>query len=344
MDKFLPYTDELGSKINSAAADLFTKLQSLNVERLGMPEGCLHYFRGSHFKRMFFSIETSAHLLYNSISSLKKELTEIAIMDYGAGVGTLYTLAKMIGCGKVVYNDHLQDWKESARLIAAGIGVEVDEYIVGDIDYTLNQLQEKKIELDIITSRNVLEHIYKLDHFFASIAQKQASAIIYSSTTANYNNPASRIKHWFLHNKVDRTYYIPARKKIIQSLFPELSSSKINSLALKTRGLAMDELNSALMAYKNSGYLISNPKIGSNTCDPENGVWAEHMISFNDYRELSNSNPYQVNFEPGFWDTHYTSSFMNFAGKILNKIIRLNRRWGIRVAPFIYIIAKPKIK
>src|ERR671913_194489 len=98
MDIFLPQKDELSRNIQQNAADLLARLQSLPVESLGLPYHCLEYFRSSHFKRLFFSIETSAHLLYRSIILTGKPVSETVIMDYGAGVGTLYMLAKMIGC------------------------------------------------------------------------------------------------------------------------------------------------------------------------------------------------------------------------------------------------------
>src|SRR5688572_17435401 len=98
MDIFLPHRDDLSRNIQAQAADLLRRLTDLPVEKLGMPDHCLQYFKSSHFKRLFFSIETSAHLLYRSISLKGKPVDETVIMDYGAGVGTLYMLAKMIGC------------------------------------------------------------------------------------------------------------------------------------------------------------------------------------------------------------------------------------------------------
>src|SRR5687768_8337804 len=148
MDIFLPQHDALSANIQEKATLLLTKLKSLPVETLGLPYHCLEYFKSSHFKRLFFSIETSAHLLYRSINLVKKPVNEIVIMDYGAGVGTLYMLAKMIGCRTVIYNDHLEDWKTSALLIAAAIGIEIDEYVVGDIDVTLATLDKKNIQCD----------------------------------------------------------------------------------------------------------------------------------------------------------------------------------------------------
>src|SRR5690349_24799507 len=109
MDKFLPFEDELGQVINSAAAELYRTIVNVDANSLGMPEHCLAYFTSSHSKRLFFSIETSAHILHRSINLTGMPAAEISLMDYGAGVGTLFLLAKMIGCKNVVYSDHLED-------------------------------------------------------------------------------------------------------------------------------------------------------------------------------------------------------------------------------------------
>lgn len=341
MDQFLPQKDELSRLIQAKAEELLQKLQTLPVENLGMPDYCLVYFKGSHFKRLFFSIETSAHLLYNSITLSKKPVTEIVLMDYGAGVGTLYTLAKMIGCRKVIYNDHLPDWKQSAQLIAEAIGVTVDEYITGDIDNTLSELSARNIQCDIITSRNVIEHIYKLDHFYSAIALRQPTALVYSSTTANYHNPASRIKHWLWHRKWEKEYW-KERLSYITGIAPDLGADILSELAIRTKGMAFPEIQTCVEAYSISKVLPSPLPVGSNTCEPSNGVWAEHIIPFSEYRKLIDKNSFNVHFKPGFWDTHYSKGWKNIMGKLLNNIIKLNSTTGIWIAPFIYVVAEKR--
>ncbi len=341
MDKFLPYEDELSRTIQEKAGLLFNKLTTLPVDELGMPYYCAEYFKGSHYTRLFFSIETSAHLLYRSISAIKKPVREIVIMDYGAGVGTLYTLAKMIGCCKVIYNDHLEDWKQSAQLIAEAIGVQVDEYMVGDIDETLAALKEKNIQCTIITSRNVIEHIYKLDHFYTAIAEQQPGALVYSSTTANYKNPGSRIKHWRWHQKWERQYREQRKKKIIE-LAPGLSEADVNNLAAVTKGKAGTEIEDSVRHYLTTKNFPIPLLVRSNTCDPSNGVWAEHLLKFEEYKKLIGPNKHAIRFEPGFWDTHYAKEWKNILGKILNKLIATNQTIGFMIAPFIYVIAESK--
>ncbi len=246
-------------------------------------------------------------------------------MDYGAGVGTLYLLASMIGCKQVIYNDHLDDWKLSAQLIAEAIDVRIDHYIVGDIDDCLNRLNELNIRCDIITSRNVIEHIYNLEMFYSAIRKKQPTALIFSSTTANQNNPASVVKHLLWHRKWEKVYR-GKRLVAIERQAPGLSSTKMKLLAAATQGLAMDDLKEAIEDYRKTGK-VPNPRVhASNTCDPSNGVWAEHLLSENNYRRLINENLFNVSFAPGFWDTHYSRNYMNKIGKFLNNIIAKRRQ------------------
>lgn len=453
MDIFLPQTDKLSRTIQQEAADLMNRLRTLQVEKLGLPYHCLEYFKSSHFRRLFFSIETSAHLLHRSISLTGKAVEDIVIMDYGAGVGTLYMLAKMIGCRTVIYNDHLEDWKISAVLIAEAIGVDAarlhsqrsrvytegsstsqtdgsmksqtegrvtsqtegrvtsdtdgsitshtkgnttshitgstassadgslppniegtvrsyqdgniaspaqggltshtggsaewnesvqrDEYIVGDIRDTLEVLKAKNIQCDIITSRNVIEHIYDLNEFFTTINAYQPNAIIYSSTTANYHNPAAHIKHILWHRKWEKQF-LPQRAALIRKELAGLAEAEVQKLAKATRGLALQDFDAAVAAYRANKSLPDPSLHHSNTVETSSGVWFEHLLPFKEYRMMVPGNTYDLKFEPGFWDTHNTSKLKNMLGMVLNPVVKATGAGGIRLAPFIYVIALPK--
>jgi 2-polyprenyl-3-methyl-5-hydroxy-6-metoxy-1,4-benzoquinol methylase len=341
MEIFLPQKDELSINIQQNAADLLKRLKALPVETLGLPYHCLEYFKSSHFKRLFFSIETSAHLLYRSISLTGKPVNQIVIMDYGAGVGTLYMLAKMIGCRTVIYNDHLEDWKTSALLIAQAIGVNIDQYIVGDIKDTLLVLDNNAIACDIITSRNVIEHIYKLDDFFNIIADHQPGSIVYSSTTANYHNPASHLKHILWHRKWEK-HFLPQRAALIRDRISGLPENEVLKLAKATRGLALQDFDKAVVNYSTSKTLPDPSLHNTNTVETSSGVWFEHLLPFESYRKLIPGSRYQLLFEPGFWDTHNQSALKNALGNLLNPLMRFVSKGSIRLAPFIYVIAIPK--
>ncbi|MEO8583132.1 MAG: hypothetical protein ABI415_05010 [Flavitalea sp.] len=340
MDKFLKKEDQLGVLIQEAAAGLFNRLKVLDVDKLDLPYHCLHYYKSSHSRRLFFSIETSAHLLYRSISMCGKTPSEIILMDYGAGVGTLYLLAKLIGCKKVIYNDHLEDWKKSAQSIANAINIQINEYIVGDIGDCLHRLDENGIKCDLIISRNVVEHIYKLDVFYSCVFRKQPNSIIFSSTTANIKNPAAVLKHILWHRKWEKVYQ-GKRMVFIQRQSPGMSAERVKALAKSTRGLALSDLENAIDDFRKTGVKPDSSEFRSNTCDPANGVWAEDLLSFEQYRQFIDETRYEVRFEAGFWDTHYRNNFMNFAGRLLNRIISQGGSLSMAVAPFIYVIAVP---
>jgi 2-polyprenyl-3-methyl-5-hydroxy-6-metoxy-1,4-benzoquinol methylase len=340
MDNFLPQKDELSRLIQSKAAELHNRMSSLDIDQLGIPEHCLWYLRVSHLGRLFFSIQTSAHLLYRSISLAKKPVNELALMDYGAGVGTLYILAKMIGCKTVVYNDHLHDWKLSAERIAVAVGVNIDHYVVGDIGYTLQVMKEKNIVCDIILSRNVVEHIYKLDDFFGRVYTSQPQALLVQSTTANFYNPAAHLQHVLIHRRWEKVYR-KQRAEIIRQKFPGIDANALTKLARATRGLAMIDLDTAIAEFKISGKIPDPSVFYTNTCAPDSGVWAEHLITFPEYKRMAGKSRYDCSFEPGFWDTHYRAGWKNLLGKILNAFIGISGKAGILVASFIYVVAKP---
>lgn len=340
MNRFLKAEDELALNINEQSNLLFSKLKNLEVDSLGLPYHCLHYFKGSHFKRLFFSIETSAHLLYKAISLAGKPVREIVIMDYGAGVGTLYSLAKMIGCKMVLYNDHLAEWKLSAQLIGRAIGVEADRYIVGDVDECLQYLDANNISCSVIASRNVIEHVYKLDYFYSAIEKKQPQAIIYSSTTANWKNPITRLQHSQIHKFWEKKYRM-MRREMIEKISPNISPQNLDQLADITRGKAGVDISDAVNTFLKTGRLPPATKHNGNTCHPETGVWAENLLPYMSYRKLIPPS-YSVTFIPGFWDTHYTRSWKNLIGMTLNPIIDANRNIGLVLAPFIYVVAIPQ--
>ncbi|MFY7651658.1 MAG: hypothetical protein ACOVQE_03110 [Chitinophagaceae bacterium] len=342
MDRFLPFNDELAELINAKSELLFRYLHPLKAEELGLSPHGVHYFNTSHLNRLFFSVQTSAHLLYGAINLLKKKPSEITLMDYGAGIGSLYLLAKMIGCKKVVYNDLLEEWKNNAQCIASAINIEVDNYLVGDIDTTLMQLADANIELDLITSRNVIEHIYELTDFYTAVKEKQPKAFIYSSTTANFHNPAMNLQHVLWHKKWQPKYREQRLDFLLRS-YPQLSKSALKQLAKQTNGYRYSDL----IAWINNNDILSKKKpskkyVYTNTCEPEFGVWAENLLPFQLHKIKGKTAGYDIQIKSGFWDTHYTKQWKTKLGKFCNALALKWPFLRFSLAPFIYVIAIPE--
>lgn len=342
MNKFLKQGDELAKLIEAQAQILYRKISELPINDLNLPSIPLEYYGGRHNDRKFFSVQTAAELLYRSIKLKNKPVSDIIVMDYGAGMGSLFLLARMIGCKMVVYNDIIPDMTEGAKIVATYLKIPVDVYITGDHKETIKVLREKQISCDIILSRNVVEHIYDLDDFYSDMAAGQPDALIYFSTTANFHNPAMLWYHKGLHRKAELTY-LPQRRALIRKELPDIGADALETLAVATRGLAMQDFDEAILQYKTKKQLPDPSVHYTNTCDPDNGLWAEHIIPVSAYKKIIESKGYRLTVLPAFWDTHNKSGLKNIVGKAMNFAgSLLGNKAGLKTTAFIYIIAEKK--
>jgi len=263
-------------------------------------------------------------------------------MDYGGGMGTIFLLGKMIGCRRFVYADIREDMKIAAEKVSIYLGIPVDYFLVGDHRQVCAELERLQLQCDIVLSRNVVEHIYDLSDFYACFRAAQPEATLFFSTTANYHNPAMRWYHKGIHKRFE-SHYFERRRQIIRAHRPDLKEDENQALAMATRGLAMEDLRQAIDRYSESGVLPDPGRHYSNTCDPDNGLWQEHIIPYRDYLSITAAAGYHTEILPSFWDTHYRNPLKNLAGGVLNRLMRYTGKWmALRLSPFIYIVTQPK--
>jgi 2-polyprenyl-3-methyl-5-hydroxy-6-metoxy-1,4-benzoquinol methylase len=338
MKQYLPQQDALGLAINKACNELFIKIQTLDIDVLPFEPFYKWYFKKCHFDRPHFSLKTSAKLLYDAITITGKPAQDVVMMDYGAGLGTLYILAKMIGVKKIIYNDLMQEFVTPAIAVDKAIGIVMDEYIWGDTEETCKTLLAKNIECDVIVSRNVVEHIYDLKAFFNIIYCYQPKAILYNSTTANWNNPAAHLQHVMIHKKSAK---IMVQKKlaIVQEKIPNITIENANALTKILLQYGGTEFNDAIQNYKTTKQLPTAKNDYTNVCD-ETGNWGEHLLPYKKYKNMAPQ--YNISFKPGFWDVDYKSAVKNLLGKTMNAITKILGKAGVVNASFIYVIAVPK--
>lgn len=342
MDNFLKQVDELSRLIEEQSRILYRKISELPVDKLPLPAAARDYYEGRHNERKFFSVQTAAELLYRSIKLKNKPVSELVVMDYGAGMGSLFLLASMIGCKMVVYNDIMPEMTEGAQVVADYLAIPIHLFITGDHKETIRVLQDKHIHCDIVLSRNVVEHIYDLDDFYGDMAAGQPEALIYFSTTANYHNPAMLLFHKNLHRKAELEF-LPQRRERARRRLPAATAAELEQLAAATRGLAMDDLDKAIDAYGATKTLPDPSVHYTNTCNPGNGVWSEHILPVSDYKKIVEPKGYRLSVIPAFWDTHNTSGLKNVVGKVMNAVGNmLGDKAGLRTTAFIYIIAEKK--
>lgn len=343
---FIPVTDELSGFINQKANGLFLFLQQFNPECLGQDDEFNHYFKQHHLgHRLFFSIQNSAHILYESIRLCGKPLNQINAIDYGAGLGTLFLLGGQLGLNRFDYNDHLPDWHHVARNLCKAAGSTIHAYIDGDYQNVTQKATEGGYRYDLVLSRNVLEHIYNPAEFHRVFSTHNPNVVIFSTTTANYHNPVMRLYHHHLHRKYENRFYRNQRILEIKKWVPELDDITAAQWAKITRGLGGSDFSNAVLQLKNGGQITPPPDLSTNTCDCQNGVWCEHLIRKYLYKKMIEQAGLQMKYTSGYWDTHYKNPAMNLIGKTMNLFIHLlGKEMGVWLSPFVNIIAMPTKK
>lgn len=337
---FLLETDELANNVNTKANELYFLLKNFDASDIQITQEYKNYFIQHHLgRRLFFSIQNSAHIIYQSVKKTGRLVNEINFIDYGAGLGTLYMLAGMLNFKKVVYNDYLPDWQQTATSVCNALQIKIDDYVVGDIDAVIQHASIHNIQYDIIASRNVIEHIYSLPQFYTAIFKHNPTAITYATTTANYYNPVMRWYHNYVHITVDKKHYQQQRKEEILKLLPAVDNKNLAKLIELTRGKGQQDFIDAINHFKNKQAVDIDKSLRTNTCDCINGVWCEHLLTKTEYQQIICKAGFKMDYQPGYWDTHYKWAAMNLLSKIFNKLILAMGNKGIILSPFVNVTA-----
>lgn len=338
---FIKEHDGFAREINQKANWLYSQLLNIDIGSIHTDDEYKNYFRNHHLgSRLFFSVQSSAAIIYQSVQKSGKPVQEITFIDYGAGLGTLFMLAGLTGFKKTVYNDYLPEWHQPAKALCDALHITIDEYVAGDIDEVIQYAAEKNIRYDIIASRNVIEHIYDIRHFYRLLYSHNNNAVVFSSTTANYHNLAMRWYHYRIHKKADNNYYRNQRIDKIRQFVPGIGNEEMVLLAELTRGKAKDDFIKAVNNFKNGHTVQKDATLRTNTCDCVTGLWIEHLLTKNEHIALAGTPGFTIEFTSGFWDTHYRYALLNLFTRCLNLLISvLGKRNGIYAAPFVNIIA-----
>jgi 2-polyprenyl-3-methyl-5-hydroxy-6-metoxy-1,4-benzoquinol methylase len=338
---FLAAKDSLSTLINDKANELFFTLKNFNTHSLDAADTYNDYFIHHHLgHRLFFSIQNSAHILFEAVQLCGKPLTEINAIDYGAGLGTLFMLGGMMGFKRFDYDDHLPEWQATAKAVCKQAGITITDYITGDINAVADFAAKKNIKYDMVLSRNVIEHIYGLPEFYSAIFNHNPKAVVYSTTTANFHNPVMRLYHIYIHKKVERQYYKQQRINEIKKLQPSISPNDLNKLAELTRGKAQQDFIDAVNNFVHNKPIAADKSLRSNVCDCINGVWSEHLLTKDEYRNIIHTTGFKMIYTAGYWDTHYSSGFKNFISRIFNTAIHfLGKKNGTLLSPFVNVAA-----
>ncbi len=343
-----PWRDHL----NTAANNLFDRLKGTDVQALPVSDYSKRYF-SDYLKRLHFGMECGCYLLWHAFHDKSMQPSQMIVCDYGGGTGVISMLSKMAGIGQVWYADIMEQSGKDARAIARHMNCEADAYLHGEVDALERQISLTGLKPHAVVSRNVVEHIYDLHKHVAGM-HALGLTLVYA-TTANPANILTdiytrRIQYkaehkgfggrWSKSTDTVKPYFL-MRMEMIKAAQPDLGEREIRMLSAATRGLRKEDILKATMVYKQTGKVAAFMKHPSNTCHPENGNRVEHLMEEEEYRVLFLQQGYQLQFLPGFYDTHYKSTLINRMVGMFNKLILRMPKRGKYLSPFVTLIAKP---
>ncbi len=323
---------ELLHTIDKACERVYTKILNLDYTTIASNEYAKEYFAKKHVARLHFSLESAAYILLWTLSKTNKPLQDTLLVEYGAGLGTLYLVAAEAGL-QVVYNDIASEWCEQSKIMANTLGISIQEFVCGTGTDVSRTIQSHNWKCDIVASRNVIEHIpdYK-QHISELKPLANPSLVIFDTTSANHANLLVRYYHQYLHHK-SRPVFTQQRLEYIQKHFPEFSIEEGTRIAEHTQGYGGNNLVQVINTYKNNQQLPQKAYSKTNVCEPNHSSWSERLESVEWYKDCMESNGFAFDYLPGFWDTHYTAGWKNTIGKVINK--QLDTSSDANKSPFI---------
>ena len=351
----LALTDQpaLRSAIQNGAKALAEKLRGLHYRDLPLSSYGQNYY-AYDLRKLDYMLRSYSVMLYDSIILSGKDIGEVSVLDHGGGIGIFSLLAKSCGVGTVICQDINPGISKDAATVAKALGINVDHFVSGDTKDFVQYVKEKKLEVDILGSRNVIEHVYDINVFLSEVRELPSDKLIlYISTTANMKNPLvnrytrgihrnyefnGKPEEWGKKGFVPGTSCLEIRKKIIKEKFPTLSETELKELSARTRGLMINSIYAKVEAYLQSKKFPAPIADPTNTCDPFTGNWAEHLVPLEDYRKAAEANGFSFDYKSGFYNTNYPQKILNAVTPLLNACIRLLGKRGLFLAPFMSMI------
>lgn len=358
----LPKDENLVSAVENAAEKLHKKMCCVHIDTLNISDYNKAYL-AAKTKNLVYELQIYAFILCWALYDRAKPLKGLTFLDYGGGAGLLSVLAKETGIGTVIYNDIYGVSCRDAAVVGKALDVSADHYIRGDIGETVDFLRDHGLECDSIGSRDVIEHIYDVGEFLNKIPEvssgdltivmtsdanifnkKQVRALIKKQREAEYRDREPKYGH---KERDTLKSYLSARKEIIASLGYDLKNDEIEKLAVLTRGMAREDIIKSVGLYLKEGRPIKGMRHPTNTCDPYTGNWCEHLMDIDQMMCTLSKKGFETRLLGGFYGYSWIQSrypikksILDVFYAILDVLIRISGRWGLKLAPWFTVYAK----
>lgn len=349
-----PISSKQFDLINDRANLLYNKLKKIDLKSLKISDYNKRYF-GDKIKSdeaIKFEITKYLYLLSWCIKDLKKNIEESTFVDFGGGHGLYSLLAKSCGFKNVIYIDIYNQSCLDSQIIAEKVGLKSDHYINGNIRDLRIYIEEKNINIDVISSYDVLEHIYNIHDFFYELSLIKNNIILFFASAANDKNPFINYKLKKLHKNFENNdreiikgrkptdttkSLLKLRAEIIKNTNIKLSNSEIDFLAKNTRGLLKNRIEEQTLYYSRNKKLLYENPYKTNTCDPLTGNWFENLINQKQLKNIL----LNLNYKNSFITNGYygkvssdESKFKLLIKYFLNINLSLLNKKGIFISPF----------
>jgi len=353
----LPKDKELLRNIERCTSLLSKNILKINHSETGMSD----YGQRSlveHQSHIRGTMMVLTYLIAWALDRIDKPLSEITLLDYGAGLGYVGLIAKKMGVGTVIYNDIFENTRQDAEKLAPMLGVVPDHYITGGINEIVKYREKKDLSVDIIISNNVLEHIYGLETNFEMLRQiSDGNLIAVMSTSANDANPKIRKDHFNFHHQVeyegreaiwgyrsaDSTQaYLEMRKDMIREYSSDLPDDIVDKLAVLTRGKRIDHIHQDVETYIKRNIFPVGIDHPTNTCDPVNGNWQERLLTAQQYLDRYRNAGYKASVLPGYY-RGVNNIVKETICAIANAVISISGPRGLHLSPYVAFIAEKKV-
>lgn len=269
---------------------------------------------------------------------------EMTIVDYGGGHGLLSVYAKRLGFGNVIYVDNNSESVKMCNVVTTELMTSPDVKIFGDAAALSRWCLENNVVPDAVIGVDVIEHIYVLDDFFATLHSISPSMKMVFTTASNPHNKriVRRLHHVM---KKDENEFRKQRRAFIEKQNPDMPETMLDYWAENTRGLVFEDVARAVDS-QSPNLLLDE----FNTCDPATGSWTERILPFDDYRQLLKPYGFALDVLPGLYNAN-RSGIRGRIGRCRNKRIarvqspnpkgtrqRRYYRKALKLAPFVYLI------
>jgi len=345
---------ELAERIDAAAASLHDRYAGLDLAALGVSDWTNHYLR-SKIANLRGNLQLYTYLLWLSLRHAPAPLERLVFVDYGGGSGILSCLAKALGIGTVIYVDIYDVACKDVTTLSRALRLPLDHVVCGDVDDLISYVRSRSLAVDALASYDVLEHIYDVREFVGRLPLLSAgrlSAVFGSG--ANIRNPLyvrkvtkKHLDEEYLEREKSFGHYEPdtlqayssVRKKIIAGRGPALSAQQVDDLARSTRGLRRGDIEKSVDEYLAKGRISYRPDHPTNTCDPNTGNWAEHLMQTDWIEGVFREAGFSAQTRHGYWGAS-RGAHKVLVKSVLNALLRLLGNEAMCVSPYYVICAE----